>query len=88
MQCDSGSKSVGPSEPGALTTLTIKPDSVNLAIEGTLQFVAVGKDGDGNVVSVTPTWSVVAGGGTINNTGMFTAGIVDGIYINTVKVSK
>lgn len=75
----------GLSEPGTLSTLTISPDPKTLAINGTQQFVAIGKDFSGANVAVNPVWSVVAGGGTISATGMFTAGTATSTYANTVK---
>jgi hypothetical protein len=74
--------------PGKIRTLTISPDPQSLAVNGTQQFVAVAVDGDGDTVAVTPTWSVVAGGGTINDTGMFTAGTTPQTYTGTVKATS
>ena len=73
---------------GALATITVSPNPTTLAINGTQQFTAVGTDAGGNVVAITPTWSVVAGGGTIGITGLFTAGVVSGTFVNTVQVSS
>jgi hypothetical protein len=70
---------------GALASITVTPDPDTLDTGGTRQFVAVGKDAGGNVVVITPTWSVVAGGGAINGSGLFTAGFVGGTYTNTVR---
>jgi hypothetical protein len=39
-------------------------------------------------VQFTPTWSVVAGGGTINQNGTFTAGGIAGDYTNTIQASR
>ena len=70
----------------ALATITVTPNPQPLAIGGTQQFAAVGKDLAGNVVSITPTWSVVtATSGSINATGLFTAGTLPGNFANTVK---
>ena len=73
---------------GALASLTVTPNPVSLVIQGIQQYVAVGRDSSGNVVSFTPTWSVVQGGGTIGSTGLFTAGTVTGTYTNTVQASQ
>jgi hypothetical protein len=75
-----------PVGPGALATLTVTPN-VTLPINGTQQFAAVGLDGQGDVIALTPTWSVIAGGGTINTTGFFTAGVTPGIYNATVQAA-
>jgi len=72
---------------GPLATITVVPTPVTLAVTATQQFTAVGRDAGGNVVQFTPTWSVVAGGGTIGSTGMFTAGGAPGTYTNTVQAS-
>jgi hypothetical protein len=72
---------------GSLASLTVTPNPQVLAIGGTQTFTAVGKDANGNVVPVTPTWSVVAGGGT-NVAALFTAGTVSGTFANTVKATS
>ncbi|MFH0981126.1 MAG: ice-binding family protein, partial [Planctomycetota bacterium] len=77
-----------PAGPGALATIAVTPNPATLAINGTQQFTAVGKDAGGNVVAITPTWSVVASGGAIKTTGMFTAGTVPGTFTNTVKATS
>jgi hypothetical protein len=61
---------------------------VTLAVTGVQRFVAVGKDAGGNVVQFTPTWTVVAGGGTIDQSGTFTAGGAIGTYTKTVQSSS
>jgi hypothetical protein len=74
---------------GSLASLTVTPNPQVLAIGGTQTFTAVGKDANGNVVPVTPTWSVVAGGGATNAaSGLFTAGTVSGTFANTVKATS
>jgi Ice-binding-like len=83
----------GPTGPalGALTVLVVSPSPRALAAGGTQVFVAVGKDANGNVVTVSPapTWSVVAGGGTINgSSGLFTAGALAGTFANTVQATS
>jgi outer membrane protein OmpA-like peptidoglycan-associated protein len=71
-----------------LKTITVTPEGPDtLPATTSRQFLAVGKDSAGRVISFTPVWSVVAGGGSINNAGLFTAGTVPGIYINTIKAS-
>jgi hypothetical protein len=70
----------------AVTTITVTPN-VSMTVNGTQQFTAVGKNSSGTVVAITPVWSVVAGGGTISATGLFTASAVAGTYTNTVKAT-
>jgi hypothetical protein len=73
---------------GPVATITVSPTPSSLSVGGTQQFTAVGKDASGNVVAITPTWAVVAGGGTISlATGMFTAGSSTGTFTNTVRAS-
>ena len=73
---------------GPLATITVTPNPISLVISTTQQFTAVGKDVGGNVVAITPTWSVVAGGGTINlTTGLFTAGTAIGTYTNSIRAN-
>jgi hypothetical protein len=73
---------------GPLATIVVSPNPDTLAIAGTQQFVAVGKDSAGNVVAFVPTWSVVSNGGTITSGGLFTAGTVSGTFANTVQASS
>ena len=73
---------------GPLATITVTPNPATMAINGTQQFTAVGKDAGGNVVAITPTWTVVNGGGLITaTTGFFTAGTVTGTFTNTVRAT-
>jgi hypothetical protein len=75
--------------PGPLATITITPNPITMAIgPATQQFTAVGRDAGGNVVAFAPTWGVVAGGGTISVTGLFTAGPTVGTYTNTIRASS
>jgi hypothetical protein len=74
---------------GPLATITVTPNPATLPINATQQFTAVGRDAFGNVVAITPVWSVAAGGGSINAaTGLFTAGSTPGTYTNTVVATS
>lgn len=73
---------------GPIVTITVTPNPQTLAIGAAQQFVAVARDASGNIVQFTPTWSVVAGGGSISSTGVFTAGTVSGTFANTVQASN
>jgi hypothetical protein len=72
---------------GALATIVVEPLTVSLAAGATQQFTAVGKDAHDNVVPTTPVWSVAASGGTINSSGLFTAGSTAGVFTNTVEAT-
>lgn len=73
--------------PAASIVITPNPDTVGVAM--TRQFTATAVDAGGNPVPVTPTWTVVNGGGTINSSsGMFTAGTTAGTFSNTVRASS
>ena len=75
--------------PGALASITVTPNPATVPANGTQQFTAVGRDANGNIVSLTPVWSVAAGGGTINaGSGLFTAGAVAGTFTNTVSATS
>jgi hypothetical protein len=76
-----------PSAPGSAFSITVTPNAT-LAINATQQFVAVGKDAEDRIVSITPVWSIVAGGGAIDNAGYFTAGSVTGTYASTVRATS
>ena len=73
---------------GPLATITVTPTPASMVIATTQQFSAVGKDLGGNVVAISPTWTIVAGGGTVGLTGLFTAGNLTGTYTNTVRASS
>ncbi|OYV71659.1 MAG: hypothetical protein B7Z74_06840, partial [Deltaproteobacteria bacterium 21-66-5] len=73
---------------GALASITVTPNPVSLVVNGAQQFAAVGKDASGNIVAIAPTWSVVAGGGAVSGSGLFTAGAVPGIFTNTVQATS
>lgn len=74
---------------GPLATITVTPNPATLPISTTQQFTAVGRDAQGNVVAITPVWSVTAGGGSINSsTGVFTAGTTTGTFTNTVRATS
>ena len=80
--------SVTVESPGPLQRVVITPSTANLLAGGTQQFSAQGYD-DNNVPipNLIYTWVVVAGGGTISSTGLFTAGSVGGSFKNTVLVA-
>ncbi len=74
---------------GALATITVTPNPVSMQTSATQQFTAVGRDAGGNVVPITPVWSVTSGGGTISSgSGLFTAGNTTGIFNNTVRATS
>jgi hypothetical protein len=77
----------GESDPGALFSITVTPN-VTMAVSSTQQFAAAGADADDAPVSITPVWSVIAGGGTISSTGLFTAGTTPGVYNATVQATS
>ena len=87
----SGSASVTVFSPIAplLATILVTPEGPDtIPASATRQFLAQGKDAAGYKLEFSPSWSVVAGGGTIDNAGLFTAGTVPGIYTNTIKASS
>lgn len=75
--------------PRTVTALTIiSPTSPQtIPVNGTVQFTAQAKNADGDVLAVTPTWSIVSGGGTISSTGLFTAGTTAGTTVIAVTCS-
>ncbi|MDO8750658.1 MAG: hypothetical protein Q7K03_05890, partial [Dehalococcoidia bacterium] len=77
-----------------LATITILPNPSFLAVNTSQQLTATGTDTSGNTVAVSPMWSVEAGGGiteagggTIDSTGLFTAGPVAGTFPNAVRAT-
>ena len=70
-----------------ITSVQITPSTVSIGAGGSQQFSAQAYDaGNQPVSNVSYFWLVVAGGGTIDNTGLFTAGSVLGTYTDTVEV--
>jgi len=74
--------------PCPAVTLTVTPNPATLLQNTSRQFTATGRDYRGNVVSTSASWSVVAGGGTIDSSGWFTAGAVNGTYLNTIQATS
>ena len=74
----------------ALATITVTPNPKTLAISTAQQFTAVGADAFGNVVAITPVWSVVtvASGTIVSSSGLFTSGTTPATYANTVKATS
>lgn len=72
--------------PGAAVLLNLSPTSANLSPGATQTFSASLEDAYGNQRSDTLTYSVTAGGGTIDSSGLFTASTVVGTYTDTVQV--
>lgn len=79
--CDS------PNEPSTIATITVTPAAPALSVNGTQQYFAVARDSRNRVVNFLPVWTVVASGGTVSGTGLFTAGTVAGTFANTVRAS-
>ncbi|OGC22703.1 hypothetical protein A2291_01085 [candidate division WOR-1 bacterium RIFOXYB2_FULL_42_35] len=61
-----------------LSSLIVSPASSTVGINTTKAFTVVGRNTSGYLVEVTPTWSVTGGIGTINSSGMFSAGTSNG----------
>ena len=72
---------------GSLEQVGIAPDAAEIGMEMTQRFVAVGADKFGNrIAGLRFTWSQESGG-TIDASGLFTAGDEPGDYNNAVKVT-
>jgi hypothetical protein len=83
--CGSDHKDV--TSPPVAASIVVSSANGSMPAAGTMQFSAVVKDADGNTIDLTPTWSVVNGGGTISTSGLFTAGDSAGTYVNTIKAA-
>src|SRR5215210_1052241 len=76
------------SGPRTVQSVVITPTTATVAVGGTQQFTVVIKDNEGNTLAKnTPVWSV-SGGGTITQTGLFTAGNTPGTSIISVTCSS
>jgi len=74
--------------PGTvLTSVVIDPTYTTLQTGNSQQFTATAYDQNGQVTSASFSWAVVNGGGTINQSGWFTANYQTGTYQNTVRVT-
>ncbi|MFI5234462.1 MAG: ice-binding family protein [Gemmatimonadales bacterium] len=73
---------------GPVATISVTPNPDTLLANATQQFTAVAKDASNNVVAIVPVWSVVASGGAISGSGLFTAGAAAGTFTNTVKATS
>jgi hypothetical protein len=78
--------------PGALATLTVTPNPVTVGTNARVQFIAIGRDANGNIIPVVPlpTWSVLPGkaGGTILSGGGYQAPAAVGVGIDTVVATS
>lgn len=75
-------------EAGPLDHVVISPTTANITSGHTQQFTAVAQDSNNvTIPDLSFTWAVVAGGGTIDGNGLFTAGSADGTFVNTVNVT-
>jgi uncharacterized protein (TIGR03382 family) len=72
---------------GAPASIVLMPTSAHTAVQGTVMMTATVKDAAGNVLNVTPSWSVVNGGGSITGAGVFTAGTKSGTFAHTIQAS-
>jgi hypothetical protein len=75
--------------PGPLARIDVTPNPATV-VAGTLQqFAGAGFDADGNPIpNLHFAWSLAAGGGAIDATGRFTAGVTPGTYTNTVTATS
>ena len=72
---------------GTMTHVQLTPDNVTLGPNVAQHFTAQALDKNNQPVSnVNYFWVVTDGGGTIDTTGIFTAGTTAGTYTNTVEV--
>lgn len=81
-------------EPGAVAKVVVTPNplTVRLPVSGPpaapSAFTAKAYDAhDNEIANPSVTWSVVNGGGSIDNTGLFTAGTELGTFADTVKAT-
>lgn len=77
-----------PPPSSVLTAIRLTPTSTVLAQGAAQQFTAIGYDQFDSPMALTPTWSVVAGGGTVSSSGLFLAGTTAGTFANTVKAAS
>ncbi len=72
--------------PGPITTLQISPLLTIVPKGASQQFFLEGFDQYKNPINLSSSsWSLVSGGGAIDQNGVFTAGSTSGTFINTVR---
>ena len=73
---------------GPLHHVTVSPAAASVPVGATQQFTAQGYDSANIAITgLSYTWVITAGGGTVNTTGLFTAGATAGSFPNTILVS-
>ncbi len=78
---------VGADSTATIDHVVITPASTTLAVAGTQQFAAQAYDANNQTISnAAYLWMVTPGVGSINGTGLFTAGNVPGTYATGVEV--
>ncbi|MEI7555275.1 fibronectin type III domain-containing protein, partial [Candidatus Chlorohelix sp.] len=78
----------GNSIPSVLTSIVVSPATSSLQTGATQQFTAQAFDSNNQpMTGVNFTWSTT-GGGTINSSGLYTAGTITGSYPNSVVVTS
>jgi hypothetical protein len=73
---------------GPVASISVAPSSTTLSAGGSRKFIATGFDASGTSITITPTWSVAGGGGTINALGFYTSGTVAGTFANSVVATS
>jgi len=76
----SGATTVNYTLAGPLDHIVVSPASTTVATGGTQQFTAQGYDADDNPIPSLPFTWFVSGGGAIDGSGLFTAGLTPGTY--------
>ena len=75
--------------PADLASMVVSPNPKTMLTGASQLFTAVGTSTGGDEIAVTPVWSVVSGGGTIDaSTGLFTAGTDSGTFTNTIEATS
>ncbi|RIK40061.1 MAG: hypothetical protein DCC58_14445 [Chloroflexi bacterium] len=78
-----------PSGGPQAASVVVTPASATVQAGMTQQFAATVLDSAGQPIDgAAVTWDVVSGGGTVNSTGLFTAGSATGTFTNTVVATS
>lgn len=73
--------------PRTLTTIDVTPSPATVLPGQSLQFSATGRDNQGSAIAIDPSWGVTASG-SINGTGLYTAGTTLGTFANAVQATS
>ncbi len=74
-------------QPGPPVSLEVSPSNATFAIQESARFSAVARDQHGNIASSKISWITSTSGGSIDTSGVFTAGTIADTFTNAIRAS-